>query len=60
MNYITIRRCHGCSEKKVTSFKGANHFFNIPLILMFDNLNGRKTIKFGPHGVLSKEEKICC
>lgn len=47
-------------KKSVTSFKGANHFFNIPLILIFDKLNGRKTIKFGPHGVLSKEEKICC
>jgi hypothetical protein len=47
-------------EKGVTSFKGANNFFNIPLISMFDNLNGQKTIKFGPHGVLSKEEKICC
>ncbi len=25
---------------------------------MFDNLNGSKTIKFGPHAMLSKEEKI--
>jgi hypothetical protein len=28
------------------------------LISMFDDLNGWKTIKFGPHGVLSKEDKI--
>jgi hypothetical protein len=45
-------------EKGATSIKGANKSFNIPLISMFDNLNGRKTKKFGPHGVLSKEEKI--
>jgi hypothetical protein len=45
-------------EKGVTSFKGVSNFFNIPLILMFDNLNGSKTIKFGPHAMLSKEEKI--
>jgi hypothetical protein len=45
-------------EEGVTSIKGANKIFNVPLISMFNNLNGRKTKKFGPHGVLSKENKI--
>jgi hypothetical protein len=45
-------------EKGITSFKGVNNFFNIPLISMFDNLNGSKTIKSAPHAMLPKEEKI--
>jgi hypothetical protein len=48
----------GTMERKITSFKRANHFSNIPLTLLFDHPNGKTwSIKINLISVFLKEDE---